>query len=37
MLYRTLKWIAGLPFYSFNNKEELVEDDEKLEAVDNNM
>ncbi|XP_070154676.1 pseudouridylate synthase 1 homolog isoform X3 [Polyergus mexicanus] len=33
----TLKWIAGLPFYSFNNKEEFIEDDEKLEAVDNNI
>ncbi|XP_012224265.2 pseudouridylate synthase 1 homolog [Linepithema humile] len=26
----TLKWIAGLPFYSFNNREELpIEEDEK--------
>lgn len=34
ILYRTLKWIAGLPFYSFNNREELpIEDDEKLDTV----
>ncbi|XP_050449108.1 pseudouridylate synthase 1 homolog isoform X1 [Cataglyphis hispanica] len=33
----TLKWIAGLPFYSFSNKEDLIEDDEKQEAMDNNM
>lgn len=33
----TLKWVAVLPYYSFNNREEfLVEDDEKQE-VDNNM
>lgn len=30
MLYRTLKWLAGLPFYSFSNRDVLpAEDDEK--------
>lgn len=33
----TLKWIANLPFYSFRNKEEFVEDDEKQETVDNGL
>jgi len=30
MLCRTLKWIAGLPSHSFNNREELpMEDNEE--------
>lgn len=30
MLYRTLKWLIGLPYYSFSNRDvPPVEDDEK--------
>ncbi|KAG5324321.1 TRUA synthase, partial [Pseudoatta argentina] len=35
---KTLKWLVGLPFYSFNNREVLpVEDDEKQEAMHNDV
>lgn len=34
----TLKWLAGLPFYSFSNRDELpVDDDEKQETIHNDV